>query len=67
MQLILLIKYYIINDNQDTPLSKRPEKAMARLWPGSRPQITAARPRPGKRPEIRTSYAMLFNSKRATK
>ena len=67
MQLIILVQYYIIINNQATPLSKRLEKAMTGLRPGSRPQMTAARRRPGKRPEIRMSYAMLFNSKRVTK
>ena len=52
VQLIILIQCYIINNNQATPLSKRPEKAMAELRPGSRPQILTARRRPGVRPEI---------------
>ena len=66
MQLVVQIQCYIVNNNPIIPLSKRPEKSMVELRPGSRPQILAARRRPGVRSEKKIRCTLLINSKRGT-
>ena len=51
MQLIVLIRCYIINSNTITPLSERPERIVEELRPGSRPEICAVKRWPGEWPE----------------